>query len=198
MFIAFEGVDCCGKSTVLNRLKPMVSSNVVFTREPGGNAENEDLRTCLFKNIANIDPIAAQLIMMSMRLNQKYPSDKITISDRCVASLAYNDDFSTLLGIAEQLKVKFPDYILYFDVSPEVSVSRLKGRKVKEGYDTMQLEIIRKRIRNYSYINTYLTSFSKTRIIGIDANKPLNEVFNSVVATLNNISRSINETILIK
>jgi len=198
MFIAFEGVDCCGKSTILNKLKSIASPNVVFTREPGGNEENEDLRKCLFKNIDKINPLSAQLIMTGMRLNQTYPKDKVTISDRCVASLAYYDDFVVLLGISVQLKVKFPDYLFYFNVNPEVAAHRMEARNVKEGYDTTQLNIIKKRIQNYSYINTYLVSFSKTRIVEIDANKPIDAVFESVKYYLNSISESTHEAILQK
>jgi len=195
MFIAFEGVDCCGKSTIINKLKSIVSSNVVFTREPGGNDENEDLRKCLFKNIDKIDPLSAQVIMMGMRLNKKYPEDKVTISDRCVASLAYYNSFFTLLGISVQLHTKFPDYLFYFDINPEEAVRRMKARNVKDGYDTTQLAVINKRISNYSSILSFLT---KTKIIVIDANRSVEEVLESVKYYLNIISEHTNETILQK
>ena len=50
MFISFEGIDGCGKTTQLNRLRARLQArgiNVVSTREPGGTALAESLRETL-------------------------------------------------------------------------------------------------------------------------------------------------------
>ena len=50
MFISFEGIDGCGKTTQLNRLRARLEArgiDVVATREPGGTALAESLRETL-------------------------------------------------------------------------------------------------------------------------------------------------------
>lgn len=50
MFISFEGIDGCGKTTQLNRLRARLETRgttVVTTREPGGTALAESLRQTL-------------------------------------------------------------------------------------------------------------------------------------------------------
>ena len=50
MFISFEGIDGCGKTTQLNRLRARLEAQnieVVCTREPGGTALAEALRQTL-------------------------------------------------------------------------------------------------------------------------------------------------------
>ena len=50
MFISFEGIDGCGKTTQLNRLRARLETSgveVVATREPGGTALAEALRQTL-------------------------------------------------------------------------------------------------------------------------------------------------------
>ena len=50
MFISFEGIDGCGKTTQLNRLRARLQAEnieVVATREPGGTALAEALRQTL-------------------------------------------------------------------------------------------------------------------------------------------------------
>ena len=50
MFISFEGIDGCGKTTQLNRLRARLQAEnieVVATREPGGTALAEALRRTL-------------------------------------------------------------------------------------------------------------------------------------------------------
>ena len=50
MFLTFEGIDGCGKTTQLNRLRARLESRgapVIATREPGGTALAEALRQTL-------------------------------------------------------------------------------------------------------------------------------------------------------
>ena len=50
MFIVFEGPDCVGKTTLINKLKDYLNENnykVYFTKEPGGTKIGEEIRNIL-------------------------------------------------------------------------------------------------------------------------------------------------------
>ena len=53
MIISFEGLDGCGKSTQINKLKEYLESTgrkVAVLREPGGNMISEKIRDILLDN----------------------------------------------------------------------------------------------------------------------------------------------------
>jgi len=65
IFITFEGLDGCGKSTQLDRLAQRLRSaglSVIATREPGGTATGEKIRQLLLDTrTAGLDPMAELL-----------------------------------------------------------------------------------------------------------------------------------------
>ena len=51
--ITFEGIDGCGKSTQISKLKTFFknrSDNIIFTREPGGKKSSELIRNLILKD----------------------------------------------------------------------------------------------------------------------------------------------------
>ena len=84
-YFALEGIDNCGKSTLIKLLKKDFH-NFNYVREPGTTKYAEELRSLMFSHL-EVNPVAIQLAMTSARvdlatniLNQ----NKDTISDRCV------------------------------------------------------------------------------------------------------------------
>ena len=94
MYVAFEGIDTCGKSTQLNILKGK-RGDFVYTKEPGGTPLGEKIRE-LALNFAGIDEKSRFFLFLADRAEhiQKIilpNSGKILISDRSVISgIAYS------------------------------------------------------------------------------------------------------------
>ncbi len=70
MFISFEGIDGCGKTTQLQRLESALQARgieVVCTREPGGTALAEGLREVLLHSRSSIDARSELLLFGAAR-----------------------------------------------------------------------------------------------------------------------------------
>ncbi|HEY5161670.1 MAG TPA: dTMP kinase, partial [Terriglobales bacterium] len=74
IFITFEGLDGCGKSTQLERLAAELRSegiDVLTTREPGGTAIGERIRSILLDSATSgLTPMAELALMFASRAQQ--------------------------------------------------------------------------------------------------------------------------------
>lgn len=152
-FIAIEGGEGSGKTSVLNFLKEAFdnSDDVVFTREPGGTTTSEKIRNLLMdKGNKDILPITELFLFCGARAQHVeeliIPSlndGKSVISDRFDAStVAYQlfgrqkmellKDFLALNFVAK--KQIEPDAVVWLDVSPEIGL--LRKEKSQEGKTT--------------------------------------------------------------
>lgn len=152
-FIAIEGGEGSGKTSVINFLKEVFdnSDNVVFTREPGGTTISEKIRNLLMdKGNKDILPITELFLFCGARAQHVeeliIPSlndGKSVISDRFDAStVAYQlfgrqkmellKDFLALNSVAK--KQIEPDAVVWLDVSPEIGL--LRKEKSHEGKTT--------------------------------------------------------------
>ena len=146
-FIVFEGMDCAGKTSIINMLKLYLEKEhkldkYVFTREPGSTFSNEAerIRNLILDKENNFSPIIdALLFVASRRLNLEHgiwPSlkeGKIVFSDRYFySSFVYqgilgNAGFETVRDlnylITNHTK---PDLVIFFDLEPEIVIQRLK------------------------------------------------------------------------
>ena len=98
MFIAIEGGEGCGKTTLIENLKKFFQEinydNVVFTREPGGNEISEKIRNIILNDSADgMDPRTEMLLFAASRsqsmLNNVLPfldNNKVVITDRSLFS----------------------------------------------------------------------------------------------------------------
>lgn len=142
MFITFEGIDGCGKSTQAKLLYEAIKENnipVILTREPGEGAEvGEIIREMLL----NVDmDITTEFLLFASDRNEHFikvimpnlNSGKIVISDRFAdSSVAYQ-------GFGRGISVEFinfvhdyitsfkkPDLTFLIDINPLVGLNRLK------------------------------------------------------------------------
>jgi len=95
-YIAFEGLEGCGKSTHVKRLATRL--NAVMTREPGGTVVGSMLRNILIDPAnTNLSPRAEALMMAADRaqhiaelISPSLAAGRHVVSDRSVySSLAY-------------------------------------------------------------------------------------------------------------
>ncbi|EAH7187934.1 dTMP kinase [Campylobacter lari] len=94
MYIAFEGVDCVGKSTQIELLKKCFK-DVIFTKEPGGSELGVHLRKILLESKMQFSKKAELLLFLADRANLidihlVQNKNKLIISDRSfVSNMAY-------------------------------------------------------------------------------------------------------------
>lgn len=145
MYLIFEGIDTCGKSTQIELLKQSCN-NVVFTHEPGGTAFGKHIREILLNGY--LESRRAEILLFLADRAEHFECvvkpnlDKTIISDRgFVSGMAYamaNNDigFDELLRLNTfSLQGILPDKIILFIIDKESLMCRL-GQK---GMDNIEL-----------------------------------------------------------
>jgi dTMP kinase len=138
--ISLEGLDGSGKTTQIQYMQDYLTQkgfDVTTIREPGGTAVGEKIRDVLLHS--EMDPMTELMLFTSSRMEiitqRIIPSlqqGKVVLADRFIDSTyAYQGSGRGLTNsviylerlIREYVEV---DYTLYFDVSVELSIERLK------------------------------------------------------------------------
>ena len=143
IFITFEGIEGCGKSTQARRVRESLIESgleVVFTREPGGSCIGEKIRDILLdpENHAMV-PLTELLLYEASRhqhmaevIEPALEAGKVVICDRFYdASTAYQgyarginvDDVERLNLIASA--GKRPDLTIILDLPAEIGLKRI-------------------------------------------------------------------------
>jgi len=190
-FITLEGMDGAGKSTHIASIISALQSRgreVVSTREPGGTALGEQLRTLLLH-----EPMHAEtetLLMFAARrehiasvIAPALARGAYVLSDRFTdATYAYqcgakgvSADKIEILEQWVQVGLQ-PDITLLFDVSVDISMQRLAATRVPDKFERENAEFF-SRIRQ-AYLQRAAQNPARFRII--DAAMPLDIVAKSV------------------
>jgi len=199
IFITFEGIDGCGKSTVSKQAASILlerGNEVYHTMEPSENWLGQAVRRSYTEEIS---PFTELFIFMADRathtdqIKKELVAGKIVISDRyCDSSTAYQgalleellarqgiDSVDWVTGMNATI-IREPDITLLLDIAPEVSLERLKVREElskfeKQGY----LEKVR---ANYLRI-----AETEERVRVIDANQPIEKVLDEVMKAIEEV-----------
>ena len=219
MFITFEGPDGSGKSTVIKAVyEKLLKDNfdVLLTREPGGTPIAEKIRDIILDNSNTaLDARTEALLYAASRrqhlVEKIWPAlkeGKIVLCDRFIdSSLAYQGGGRNL-GVENVLNINlfatentYPDISLFFDVSPEIGLSRVNSDK-KRVADRLDNENENFHDKVYETFKKIVAN-NKNRFIVIDASKPLNEVIENTYQVLKKklnelrwISKNISENTL--
>lgn len=200
MFITFEGPDGSGKSTVIKEIYQRLINekyDILLTREPGGTPIAEKIRNVILDNENTaLDARAEALLYAASRrqhlVEKIWPAlkeGKIVLCDRYLdSSLAYQGGGRDL-GVENILNINlfatentYPDLTLFFNVSPEVGLSRVSQDK-KRVADRLDNESSNFHDKVYeTFIE--LTKKYKERIVVIDASLPLDEVIENTYKVL--------------
>ena len=151
MYILFEGIDTCGKSTQIELVSKKLS-NVIITKEPGGTTFGVQAREILLKD--SLSSKRAELLLFLADRAEHYEqvikpnNDKIILSDRgFLSGIGYalaNDDFNfkQLLELNKfALEDKFPDLIFLFVTNIKTLTQRM-GEKKLDGIELRGLEYL--------------------------------------------------------
>ena len=153
LFISFEGIDGCGKSTQIRLLHDYLTQKgleVLLTREPGGSEISEKIREILLdkKNSDMTDRTEALLYaaardqLVNTVIIPALQEGKIVLCDRFVDSSEAYQGFGRGLGsdyvcgINSGIMDNLPDITFYFRLSPEEAQRRIARMK----RDTDRLE----------------------------------------------------------
>ena len=146
MFISFEGIDGCGKTTQLELLQARLSREeyrICRTREPGGTSLAETIRNYLLHSKDSLEARAELLLFGAARaqhvaevVRPALAKGEIVLSDRFAdSSLAYQGGGLGLDGTFIREMNAFatnnlqPDISFFLDVDPLVGQARREGEK---------------------------------------------------------------------
>ena len=151
MYILFEGIDTCGKSTQIELLAQKYPS-LVTTHEPGGTAFGKQAREILLSD--SLASKRAELLLFLADRAEHYEEviapnkDKTIISDRGFLSgigyaLANGDfDFDELVSLNKfALNGHFPDKIILFVTNMETLTLRTSEKEL-DGIELRGLEYL--------------------------------------------------------
>ena len=161
MFITFEGIEGCGKTTQIELLYTYLEGSghkVIKTREPGGTAFGESLRNTFLHAKMNVHPLSELLVFMAMRAQHVdeliLPALKegtIVLCDRFTdASYAYQGygrgiDLNTIETL-NKLVVKGvkPDLTVLLDCPVEKGLTRKARSASMDRFEKEKLSFHRK------------------------------------------------------
>ena len=189
-FITIEGTEGAGKSTNLSSIEKVLNDfdiSYIVTREPGGTAVGEELRSVLLKNESiNISGQTELLLMFASRMQHindvikpALKLNKWVICDRFTdASYAYQ-------GYGRQLNLSFisslenlvhpdlqPDLTLILDVPVNIAMGRVHSRGNLDRFEQEDVAFFNRVRAGYKEI----AKNNIDRCREIDASKDLAEV----------------------
>ena len=195
--IAIEGIDGCGKSSFIKKLSEMNlinEYNVLYDCSPYNSEVTNVIRKMLKNEYKLSDKVLHKELLSLFMLDNhihgnevtKFLSDNVknlVISDRYIAStFAYqslNANFKDIVKMTKKYnEITCPGLILYFDISPEISLDRVNSRgEAKEIFEKTE---VLERVRNNYYTAFKLLDKLTEKdicIVSIDASLSEDEVF---------------------
>lgn len=196
LFITFEGLDGCGKTTQIELLKRKLVSkgyNVVLTREPGGTKISERIRDI----ILDVDSdgmsyvcemmlyAAARAQLVKEVIKPSLEENAIVLCDRFIDSSYVYQGIARGIGVDVVRKINdialsgvYPDATIFFDISPEESKKRRLGDD--DRIEREKLEFHKKVYDGYLHIARMFPE----RIHSIDASASVSEVEDRVIGCI--------------
>ena len=162
-YLAFEGIDGSGKSSLIKRLSEVLSNQQInnkIVREPGGTKVGEGVRELLLSHDYEVDALTEALLFCSQRsqliaevvkpeVNKgiKILSDRSAYSSVAYQGVGRGLGYETIYQLNDIAVNSFwPERVVLLDIDPTISLSRQKVadrigsdkvgffNKVREGY----------------------------------------------------------------
>ena len=202
MFIVLEGIDGSGTSTQSELLKDYFISRgekAVISPEPSSGIIGNLIRQALKKRILftkDPDLFDEQMAYLFAADRHDHLYNNVdgvfklindgfnVISTRYYfSSLSYNCQTPEQFNFVSKLNHKFPnpDLAIYLDISPELSLSRIEDRSLKEVYETKnKLSKVR---TNYQHIFANYTD----NLLIIDGTEEIAGISHKIISEIENI-----------
>ena len=198
LFVTFEGVDGCGKTTQLQLLAQhlnKIGKEVLVTREPGAKGLGNKLREILLNYEGDVSDRCETFLFLADRaqhidmiVNPAVNAGKIVLCDRHIDSSAAYQGYGRGLDIRriDMLNMiatngKRPDLTFVFDIDAETSMKRVGAEK--DRMECAGMDFFNRVRRGY----LELAKKEPKRIKVIDASKPVEYVHNDVIKSLKDI-----------
>ncbi|MCK5855683.1 MAG: dTMP kinase [Sulfurovaceae bacterium] len=153
MYVIFEGIDTCGKTTQIELIAKRFN-DAIITREPGGTAFGKEMRKILLAD--SLHSKRAELLLFLADRAEHYTqviqpnNDKLILSDRGFLSgigyaLANGDfEFEYLVALNKfALNDKFPDLIILFETDMKTLKERTQNEeKILDGIELRGLKYL--------------------------------------------------------
>lgn len=202
LFITFEGIDGCGKSTQIALTESYCKSKgreTLIIREPGGTTVGEKIRTILLdKKNDSMVPMselllyeAARAQIVEEKIVPALEAGMVVICDRFFDSTAAYQGYARGLGpeLIDELNNiatsgRSPDITFYLDLSPEQALKRRLGR----GEEEDRLEALGLSFQEKVRDGYLKWAEGRDRIKIIDASVSPEEISDKVISWLSRIS----------
>lgn len=193
IFITFEGIDGVGKTTQVSLLKAFLEEKglkVLTTREPGGTALGEQIRSFMSSNLNFLDHfqekslaelflfITARFDHLENRICPALKRGEVVICDRYIDSTrVYQSDAGEatkeFIDILEKLFL-IPDITFILDAPVELAQKNISGRVADMVcFDNATKDVLEK--RRQGFLN--IARQNPTRCFCINAARSMEEVF---------------------
>jgi len=209
LFITFEGLEGCGKTTQAKMLfDSLIKQRIpsVFTKEPGGTKIGDKIRKILLDQINDGMDYKAEMLLFlasraeNVRLNilPSLKEGKIVISDRFYDSTTVYQGYGRGidLNIIKNLNTlvvgkAIPDLTFFLDIEPleglKRSTSFAYSQEIRFEEEFLNKKVINgklflERVREGYY---KLSQEETERIRVIDANRSKEEIYNEIVEIVN-------------
>ena len=200
ILISIEGLDGCGKSTLIDGLKKNLVNDdrkIIYTREPGGCDIAEQIRTIISsRESENMKELSELLLIYAGRnehidkvIKPAMNAGHIVITDRYVdSSYAFQVGGQKINPVILEtldswvVKQVQPDLTIFLKLSIEDCLKRIKLRAEKDRYDEKNVQFfmdVQKEFENRS--RKY-----PERILTINAKKSERDVLEEAISKINN------------
>jgi dTMP kinase len=203
LFITFEGIEGCGKSTQVKLLTDYLQNQnhkVLLTREPGGPRISEQIRELLLNPLhKEMLPETELLLYMASRSQHTgewilpaLKNGKFVISDRYYDStIAYQGaarkiDYAIIDTIRRYATFGLqPDITFIIDLPAEIGLSRIAAEKA----DRLEQESLafHQNVRN-GFLK--IASQEQKRCYVIDGKKGIEEIHKEIIEKINSLGRT--------
>lgn len=199
IFISIEGPDGSGKSTQIENIKQFFKDknmDIVFTREPGGTAIGERIRTIILdNNCSEMDYMTEAMLYAAARaqhvsqiIKPALAEGKIVVCDRFVDSSIAYQGYGRRLGEAVAVINSYavagcmPDVTFLMKIDPAVGKNRIST----EQQDRLESE---KEAFHNEVFKGYLELEKENphRIFGIDASRSIEDIKKDIYSKLEGV-----------
>jgi len=193
VLITFEGIDGCGKSTHIKKLKAYLTDkgyDVHVFREPGGTPLSEQIRDILLNSKDDIHPLAESLLfsaaraqLVATRIRPLLDTGAIVILDRFFDSTtAYQGygrqavpvpDIEQLNRLATQNLE--PDITIYLKLDPEMAYERRKKVRKEDRMEQAGADFFKRVNAGFDAL-----AAREKRIVVFDSSRSAAETFEAI------------------
>ncbi|MCK9409709.1 MAG: dTMP kinase [Bacteriovoracaceae bacterium] len=208
MFLSFEGIDCCGKTTqakLLVEKLQSVNNTVLFLREPGGTEISEQIRQILLnKKNLKMTQITELLLFSASRsqlvtevIKPAIAKGTIVITDRFVDSTTAYQGYGRGLhhgGVKSISSIAtsglMPRKTFFIDIPVQEMYSRRLASHQEIDRMEMSNEDFYHRVRE-GYVE--LAKEEPGRIVTIDGRQPIDTIHETIWKEVDGMLHTVNE-----